>query len=800
MVRSFLAILLFSLHYPPNLTAQSSAWRGYVSYFDTQNAYLTETNLNPCSFVNNGEMRILPTSTNKSLYWTNFEYKAPICTSNNFSYEVRFKNNSAINGFSAYDAALGLLTPEGLIGCTLMGDPIGQQWTNIVIAEQAVALNKPYLVINMTDWVTIKLSVQNNVISLYHNNTLLFSAPYSVKICTLNGFSFRFKGSGAIDWIRITNNEDQSVVYYDDFMSCSPMSSPAQCSPSINLSANTPCEGDTLKLATSQKAVQYEWTGPNNFTSTLQNPIIPKANSAFNGIYTLKAQFNACQTATQTVNVKVNSLPVVNLGKDTSLCSGQSLLLNAGNSGTVYRWQNNTTGRFLNANTSGNYSVTVTNTEGCKASDTIKISVAPSPITPTVSIKKPTCYGRCDGEALANAKGGFGAPYSYTWSGGRTTQGVIARCAGDITLTVTDSKGCKIATVVSVSQPPKIDAEAIPDTIYNGYAVRCANSEDGQATVKPSGGAGGYTVVWKTDPLQVERTAKGLKANTEYKVFVYDKNGCHDSAVVSLKAPPTLEADFTIKNVRCFGEKNGSVTIDSIKGGIAPYSFVFNDKKYTLDNTQTFGSLPDGNYLFEIRDSNNCSVQKELNIQNPPKLKIISTSDTIIHFGDDVPLYATLDTPSVLHSVKWIPMKESMEIGCKECRITLSSPRTTAVYKVIVKDTFGCQATKDILVRVDKNRKIFVPNAFSPNDDGQNDAFMVYAGTGTKRILNFVIFNRWGTQIFQARDFSPNDDSKAWDGYFNGSIVADGTYVWVAEIEFEDGDREIFKGDVVIMK
>ena len=782
-----------------NILAQNSAWRGYVSYFNNQNVLTDEADQPLCNFVKNGELRIEPSATTQNLYWTNFAYQAPICLNDNFSYEIRFKNNTANNGFASYDVSFGLLSPSGGTGATLMGEMSGLPWTSLVVENQTLAAQEPYLVIDMSNWCVLKLTFKNNVLTYYYNDTPFFTAPYTGRMCSLLSFGFRCKGSAAVDWVRMTNNDDNSIIYFEDFINCNNMSAPLSCTPTINISANTPCEGDTLKLSTVNRATAYEWTGPNGFRSTSQNTAIPKTNRSASGTYSLKAQINACQTVTQSVNINVNALPKVNLGNDTSICSGKSLTLFAAG-GAQYKWQNGSTNQSFNAINTGNYSVTVTDTEGCKASDTIKVTFPAASILPVVSVKKPSCYGRCDGEVTANPRGGFGAPYTFRWSGGRTTQTVIARCAGDINLTVTDSKGCTTSTIASVSQPPKIDAIVNPDTIYNGYAVRCADSEDGQATVKPSGGVGGYSVVWQTNPLQVTRTALGLKSDTTYKVFVYDKNGCSDSSTVTLTAPPPIEADFSIQNVRCTNEKNGIIKLDSVKGGIAPYFLTFNENKYTINATPEFSGLNSGEHIFEIRDTNGCTLQKSLTVQNPPKLKIISTNDTLIHFGDDVELQANLDTPSVLRSISWQPMHDSLTMQCKECRIALSSPRVTTIYKLTVKDTFGCIATKDITVRVDKIRKVFVPNIFSPNDDGLNDYLTIYTGNGTKRILKFNIFNRWGALIFAAHDFQPNDDKNGWDGYFKGKIADDELYVWFAEIEFEDGQREVFKGDVIIAR
>ncbi len=84
MLKPFTLTLLFFVGVQQGI-AQSSAWRGYVTYFNAQNIYSTEPDLATCNYVRNGELRIQPASTNRSLYWTNFEFDAPICLTDNFS-------------------------------------------------------------------------------------------------------------------------------------------------------------------------------------------------------------------------------------------------------------------------------------------------------------------------------------------------------------------------------------------------------------------------------------------------------------------------------------------------------------------------------------------------------------------------------------------------------------------------------------------------------------------------------------------------------------------------------------------
>jgi gliding motility-associated-like protein len=783
------------------LAAQVSAWKGFVTYFDNTGTYKNENDLANCTYVKNGELRIEPNATTQSPYWTNFEYKAPICLPDNFSYEIKVKNNRALNGFDAYDVAIDLLSPNGITGCTLMGSPSAQRWTSLIVNGDVLATNAPFLVVDLSNWAVIKMQFKNNIATYSHNGNVFFTAPYTTNICSFDGFSLRLKGSAVVDFIRITNDDNNSNIFFEDFTNCNNMASPTGCNPTLLMTANTPCEGDSLRLSTTTRATLYEWSGPNNFKASEPVLVIPKANPSLGGTYTLKAKLSACQTISNSVDVKVNPLPKVDLGKDTAFCNGQTYALDAQNAGSTYKWQDGSSKKIFTVKNTAEYAVTVTNTEGCRKADTVNVTIAANPILATVTVKKPQCFNTCNGEVNVKSLGGFGAPFSYVWSGGRTGANLIGRCAGDIGLTVTDSKGCAYTTIVAVTQPQRIDVKVVPNEVYNGYAVRCPESDDGQAVVQAVGGNGGYSYVWLTAPFQTTKSVNNLRADTTYKVYVFDKNGCSDSTTFSLTAPPKLEGDFTIKNARCHGEKSGIIVLDSIRGGVAPYYFMFNDKKHTIEEAREFKGLGGGEYTFSLRDTNNCSVDKKINVLDPPKLEIIGSSDTLIHFGDSLLLTANVAAPSVLGSVKWLPTRDSTGLVCNDCPDTYASPRLTTFYKITIKDTFGCEVKKQILVNVDKRRRVFAPNIFTPNGDGENDSFTLHIGTGTKQVSRFSVFNRWGALVYNAqKSMKFDDDALSWDGLFNGSISESDTYVWVAEIEFEDGETEVFKGDFTLVR
>ena len=99
-----------------------------------------------------------------------------------------------------------------------------------------------------------------------------------------------------------------------------------------------------------------------------------------------------------------------------------------------------------------------------------------------------------------------------------------------------------------------------------------------------------------------------------------------------------------------------------------------------------------------------------------------------------------------------------------------------------------------------KTRNTYIPNAFSPNDDGVNDAFTIYGDRAVKQIRNLKVFSRWGELVFERSEFPAGNPKYGWDGTFRGKELQAGVYVWLAEIELLDGERMSAEGDVLIVR
>ena len=112
----------------------------------------------------------------------------------------------------------------------------------------------------------------------------------------------------------------------------------------------------------------------------------------------------------------------------------------------------------------------------------------------------------------------------------------------------------------------------------------------------------------------------------------------------------------------------------------------------------------------------------------------------------------------------------------------------------------GCMDEDFLSVSINKNKDVFFPSAFSPNDDGINDVFAAYAGPQAIEVKSLLVFSRWGDNVFEYYQFPPNAVQCGWDGKHRGQVLDAGVFTWFSKIGFINGTTKLFKGDVVMVK
>jgi gliding motility-associated-like protein len=154
-------------------------------------------------------------------------------------------------------------------------------------------------------------------------------------------------------------------------------------------------------------------------------------------------------------------------------------------------------------------------------------------------------------------------------------------------------------------------------------------------------------------------------------------------------------------------------------------------------------------------------------------------------------------TEGPINSWKWSPLKD---LSCYDCPKPIIRVRNGITYVAEITNNFGCSATDSLTIRVFcENSQVFIPNAFTPDNDGLNDIFMIRA-SGIQSIKSLRIFNRWGQVVYDRSNFVPNDPKFAWDGRVNGVIGGPNVFVYTLEVICDDGTPYFYKGNVSILK
>ncbi|SDR67256.1 SprB repeat-containing protein [Gillisia sp. Hel1_33_143] len=270
------------------------------------------------------------------------------------------------------------------------------------------------------------------------------------------------------------------------------------------------CEDSNLNLYANLEGgrdpITFKWTGPNGYTSTEENPVIPNATTANNGLYSLViTDFYGCNNESKSIEVNIQK---VDAGEDQVVCSnGTGVQLTGAISGSNAggTWSTNGSGSFSsNTDLEAIYtpsmqdltlsSITLTltsNDTDATCSDEVSISFNIAPVA-EVSITPVTCFGANDGSATVNIEQNTGtAPFTYEWKNGDTSINQTTQTATGLapnpdgySVIVTDSNGCS-TTVISgaIEEPSALQIDEITNT-----NVTCFGGQDGSATIKVSGG------------------------------------------------------------------------------------------------------------------------------------------------------------------------------------------------------------------------------------------------------------------------------------------------------------------------
>ena len=382
--------------------------------------------------------------------------------------------------------------------------------------------------------------------------------------------------------------------------------------------------------------------------------------------------------------------------------------------------------------------------------------------------------------------------------------------AGTYTLSITDANNCGFTLNVEVTEPDPF--RVLVDSMSVDL-VTCSGGSDGAITVMTEGGnEGTMTFDWSAPAVSDSLTAVGLPAGT-YSITATDPKGCTDDVTYTFVEPEPIVFDLgEITPPLCFGFQT-VITIDTSFGGNGPtYQFSVDGGPRRPINA-AIPILGGMDHDIVVFDNENCpSLTQTVNVPQPAQIQVgLSIPDdgdpgtdlNEIQLGDSVVIESFIGSLLPVDSVVWEPITgfNCADISCFDISVM---PQEETLYQLTVFDTAGCSGTAQIVIDVDKNRNVFIPNVFSPNGDGSNDVFKPFIGAGVESVNSFKVFDRWGEIVYERPNDAPplNNDSSidGWDGTFNGRRMNPGVFVYLIEVAFVDGLTLLYRGDVTILQ
>ncbi|MCB9036503.1 MAG: gliding motility-associated C-terminal domain-containing protein [Lewinellaceae bacterium] len=274
--------------------------------------------------------------------------------------------------------------------------------------------------------------------------------------------------------------------------------------------------------------------------------------------------------------------------------------------------------------------------------------------------------------------------------------------------------------------------------------------------------------------------------------------GCDSIVTLMLSVVPDggLTAEMAASDPSCAGYQDGAIEVSDVRNFYPPVSISL-DGEVIMAEQASFSNLAAGSYFLSVYDRLGCRVEYDVVLNNPDSLRIGLGPDRAIGLGDEIILPVTTNYP--LSSFEWSPPE--LVICNDDCLKPFLQPLQTTTYYFTGITASGCTATDSVRIQVNEVRSVYIPNAFSPNEDGRNDRFVLYADVpNVQEVASMQIFNRWGAVVFEQSNFLPNDLSLGWDGTFKGKEAPAGAYTYVFRVRFLDEVELEYTGAVHLVR
>ncbi len=580
-------------------------------------------------------------------------------------------------------------------------------------------------------------------------------------------------------------------------------------SPTISIvkSSDINCTNPSVTITASSAGNTLVWNGGSLVNAA--NPAV--VNVAGNYTATATDPVSGC-TSSSVVTVNQSSLtPNATIVSSGNLDCNNTVVTLTGSSSTAgvnLQWVGGPSASVYTVSTPGTYTFVVSDpVSGCSTFTTVSVITVAS-FTANLSATAITCNGNNNGIVNVNLVGGGLSPFQITELNSATTTSNVAAfpfvinglAAANYSITIMDASGCAQTLTISVTEPA-----ALTSTI-NGSGGVCAGSPI-TLNANVQGGTPSYSYLWLPGGGTNSSLTTTPATATTFTLQITDAKGCTSTSTMEVVVQPNPQGGIISQNV--IGCAPACNTFS-----LAQAQFTTNSYQWNFTNTTT-GAITsyngyNPNVCFDVPGIYNlnlgiystfgCSVTASyINVMtvnpkpvadfNHSPIKPIINQDPYVTFTD-----ASYGANIV--SWNWFFMNTAQYTSIEQNpTFPYTEPGTYPVV-LIVKSDKGCIDTIIRPLVVGEDFGIYVPNAFTPNDDGFNDIFFP-KGFGIVK-YELTIFDRWGEVVFQTKTFE-----EGWDGRFQGrgkDIMKEDVYTWLIQATSVFGKSHELKGHVTLIR
>lgn len=575
--------------------------------------------------------------------------------------------------------------------------------------------------------------------------------------------------------------------------------------PIVNLNTNSPvCTGETINLVgqSNKPGVTYSWSGPNSFSSALQNPVINGAGTAAAGVYSLDVILGPCIANKVSQPLIINALPTATITSNSPVCVTKAMIFSAISSqatnsytwhapGGVYLYGTNPQRDSATLAYNGNYTLSIKDSNGCKATVSASAQVIPNPVLRATG--DTVCL---NSDAILKAVGAD----TYNWY---NASGIMISAADEVLLASAVFTSASVYTVVGKSVNTCTSSTTatvmtrplpIPELTIEPSTRACLNTT---LTFRASG-ATHYT--W-AGPANTRFIGKELNIAINnigysgvYTLTGTDANGCSAIKTTTLTVNNlpggSLQAD---RQEGCAPFKaNLYYVLSPYSARLLSNSWFLNGKYLSSQNDFSYTLSKAGEYKFtgELLDTNGCSYKPELLIKayDVPQADFTYMPQQPVE-GAEV-LFTNKSKGAIKFNWYFLNTQNNNadEIKFENPSVTFETGGSFPVV-LVASNQWGCSDTLVKTIRVEDDFVVYVPNAFTPNDDDHNEVFLpVIRGA---KFFTFSVFDRWGEKIFETKTIG-----EGWNGKRGESPCKSDTYVWKLILSGQNGEQRETIGKV----